>query len=59
MQQANLAQENLESKSDIPNFVKKGDCDDKLKIQLKILLQIKQQMYLLKTIYMNRQKELN
>ena len=45
MQQANLAQANLESKSDIPNFVKKGDFDDKLKMQLKILLQIKQQMY--------------
>ena len=46
---ARLAQANLTSKSDIANFIKKTDFDDKLKNQIKVLLQIKQKMHLLIT----------
>ena len=45
---ARLAQANLASTNDIANFVKKADFDDKLKTLNKNLLQIKQNMYLLK-----------
>ena len=43
-----LAQANLASESDIAKFVKKTDFDDKLKIEIKMLLKIKHNMYLLK-----------
>ena len=45
---ARLAQANLASKSDIVNFVKKTDFDDKLKNLNKKLYQIKQNIYQLK-----------
>ena len=45
---ARLAQANLASKSDIANFVKKTDFDDKLKNLNKKLYQIKQNIYQLK-----------
>ena len=41
---ARLEQANLASKNDVANFVKKTDFDDKLNIQIKKLLQIKQNM---------------
>ena len=43
-----LAQTNLANNSDIVNFVKRTDFDDKLKKKKKMLLQIKQSTYLLK-----------
>ena len=45
---ARLPQANLASKSDIANFVKKADFDDKLKNVNKKLHQIKQSIYYLK-----------
>ena len=45
---AKLAQANLAAENDITNFVKKTDFDAKLKNLNKKLLQIKQNMYLLK-----------
>ena len=55
---ARLAQAYLASKSDIPDFVKMTDIADKLKNLNKILLQIKQNMYMLKMNQMNYQKKL-
>ena len=53
---ARLAQVNLTSKSDIANFVKKADFDDKLKNLNKNLYQIKQNIYYLKTNLKNYKK---
>ena len=45
---ARLKQANLVTKADIADFIKKTSFDDKLKIKIKKLLQMKQNMWRLK-----------